>query len=109
VKLPGADHVVVDERKVREYLLSRSHPIGRFKAAVFARAGFRAQNWREFVSAVRVLAVQGDAMPGEPNKYGVKYLVSGTIMGPTGKLEVITVWLIPTEGGPPRIVTVYPR
>jgi len=39
------------------------------------------------VSAVRVLAVQGAAMPGEPNKYGVKYLVSGTIMGSTGKLR----------------------
>ena len=109
MKLPDADHIVVDERKVREYLLSRSHPIGRFKAAVFARVGFRAQNWREFVSAVRVLAVQGDAVPGEPNEYGVKYMVSGIIMGPAGKLEVTSVWLIPTEGGAPRLVTVYPR
>jgi hypothetical protein len=47
VKLPQADRAVVDERKVREYLLSRAHPIGRFKAAFFARAGFEAENWSE--------------------------------------------------------------
>ena len=109
MKLPGADHLVVDERKVREYLLSSSHPIGRFKAAAFARVGFDAQNWRQFISAIRNLALRGDAVPSEPGMYGVKYLISGTIIGPSGKLEVTTVWLIPTEGGAPRLVTVYPR
>ena len=37
MNLPNADRAVIDARKVRSYLLSRSHPIGRFKAA-FARA-----------------------------------------------------------------------
>jgi hypothetical protein len=110
VKLPAADRAVVDERKVREYLLSHSHPIGRFKAAFFARAGFRAENWHEFASAVRDLALRGDAVRGEPSEYGSKYLISGTIMGPQGiKLEVTAVWLIPTAVDVPRLVTVFPR
>jgi len=109
VKLPHADRVFIDERKIREYLLSRSHPIGRFKAAFFARAGFRAENWRDFASALRDLALRGEATRGELSEYGAKYLVSGTIMGPQGlKLEVTAVWLIPS-GGVPRLVTVYPR
>ena len=72
MKLPGAERVIVDERKVREYLLSPSHPIGRFKAAFFARAGFRAENWQEFVAALRDLAVRGEAVQGEASKYGEK-------------------------------------
>lgn len=35
MKLPNGQKAVVDERKVREYLLSASHPVGRFKARFF--------------------------------------------------------------------------
>ena len=110
MKLPQADRAIVDERKVREYLLSRSHPIGRLKAAFFARAGFEAKNWAALSSQLRELAVSGDATRGDAGEYGVKYLISGILKGPRGLgLEVTTVWLVPTGGGVPRLVTVYPR
>jgi len=110
VKLPKADRAIVEERKVREYLLSKSHPIGRFKAAFLARVGFEAEDWGELASQLRALAVEGDAIRGEASKYGEKYLISGILKGPRGpRLEVTTVWLVPTGGGAPRLVTVYPR
>lgn len=110
MRLPHADRAVVDERKVRDYLLSRSHPIGRFKASFFARAGFEAENWRDLASQLRELAMRGDATRGEVSEYGVKYMISGILKGPQGlNLEVTTVWLVPTKGGAPRLVTVYPR
>lgn len=110
MKLPHADRAIVDERKVRDYLLSRSHPIGRFKAAFFARAGFEVENWVELASRLRELAVRGDATRGEAGKYGVKYMIFGILKGPRGPgLEVTTVWLVPAGGGAPRLVTVYPR
>ena len=43
--LPNADRAVVDAAKVRDYLLSSEHPVGRFKAAVFASAGYQRDNW----------------------------------------------------------------
>ena len=105
MKLPQADRAVVDERKVRDYLLSKSHPIGRFKAA-----GFEAENWVELASRLRELAVRGETTRGEANEYGVKYMISGIPEGPRGPgLEVTTVWLVPTRGDAPRRVTVYPR
>jgi hypothetical protein len=73
VKLLNAERVVIDARKVRGYLLSRSHPIGRFKAAYFARAGFEAGNWADLVSQLRELAVGGEAVPGATTEYGQKY------------------------------------
>jgi hypothetical protein len=44
VLLPNADRAIVDDAKVREYLLSPSHPIGRFKSVFFAGLGFSTQN-----------------------------------------------------------------
>jgi hypothetical protein len=40
VQLPNPDRAVVDDAKVRDYLLSPSHPVGRFKAVFFAALGF---------------------------------------------------------------------
>jgi hypothetical protein len=37
--LPNPDHAVVDPAKVREHLLSPTHPVGRFKAVVIQRLG----------------------------------------------------------------------
>ena len=65
MKLPNADRAMVDERKVRDYLLSKSHPIGRFKAVFLARVGFEAGTWGDLVSQLRELAVRGDAIRGE--------------------------------------------
>ncbi|HKH48502.1 MAG TPA: adhesin, partial [Thermoanaerobaculia bacterium] len=45
MKLPGADRAIVDEAKVRDYLLSSEHPVGRFKAAFFANVGYTRQDW----------------------------------------------------------------
>ncbi len=110
MKLPNAGHAIVEERKVRDYLLSKSHPIGRFKAALFARVGFEAEDWAELASQLRALAAHGDALRGEASKYGERYLISGILKGPRGlPLEVTTVWLVPREGSAPRLVTVYPR
>jgi hypothetical protein len=43
LRLPTAEPVRIDEEKVRGYLLSPTHPVGRFKARVFARLGFEEQ------------------------------------------------------------------
>lgn len=42
VKLPGAERAFIDPSKVRDYLLSESHPVGRFKAAFFIALGYSA-------------------------------------------------------------------
>jgi hypothetical protein len=44
--LPNADRAVVDKAKVRGYLLSPAHPVGRFKARFFVSLGYTAEEWR---------------------------------------------------------------
>jgi hypothetical protein len=50
VRLPRTGQVQIDERKCRSYLLSRTHPVGRFKARVFAAVGFDTTNVEGFVA-----------------------------------------------------------
>jgi hypothetical protein len=49
VKLPESDRVRIDEQKIWSYLLSPTHPVGRFKARGFAAwASTRAAHRRLF-------------------------------------------------------------
>jgi len=56
VKLPGAEAAVVEPEKVRDYLLSPTHQVGRFKAAFFAALGHSQQNWADLEQDLRNLA-----------------------------------------------------
>jgi hypothetical protein len=110
MKLPNAQKAVVDERKVREYLLSPSHPVGRFKARFFGSIGFPPEAWSGFVNALQRLAAEGEARVLEDSEYGQKYAVRGEISGPGSRpAEVESVWIIRAGDDKPRLVTVYPR
>jgi len=109
MKLPNGEKAVVDERKVREYLLSSSHPVGRFKARFFESLGFPPEAWSGFVEAVQRLAREGEAQMLEESEYGQKYAVRGRIGGPGARqAEVDSVWIIRAGDDTPRLVTVYP-
>lgn len=48
---PGAERAVIDPAKVRDYLLSTVHPVGRFKAIVFQALGYTAEEWQRLRDA----------------------------------------------------------
>jgi hypothetical protein len=65
VKLPGGERAIVDPEKLRDYVLSRMHPVGRFKAAFFASLGYEIDNWQDLDRALRAAARQAEADPEE--------------------------------------------
>lgn len=110
MSLPNADRVVIDVRKLRDYALSETHPVGRFKAAFFISLGFSAHDWAELEMQLRQIAWEGTAQAGEHNGYGQKYVVRGTLRGQEGKSAgVVTVWIVLNGESAPRFVTVYPE
>lgn len=109
VRLPNAGRAVIEERKVREYLLSRTHPVGRFKARVFAALGFDARAVDAFVAELRRIATEGDVAAVEDIEFGRKYTVVGELRGPAGAARVLTVWIEETGQASVRLVTVRPR
>jgi hypothetical protein len=110
VKLPEADRVIIDPGKLRDYVLSPTHSIGRFKAVFFTRLGLTPENWERLEVEVRRLARQEEAEPGGETFFGVKYVVRGIITGPMGTSATVrTVWIVLRGEQVPRLVTIYPE
>ena len=109
MRLPHAEHAVADAAKIRDYLLSHEHPIGRFKAVFFEALGYGTADWGRLRSDLLEVCRSGAATEGLPSPFGVKYEVRGTLQGPSGRrAEVVTVWVILRGGAVPRFVTAFP-
>lgn len=93
--LPNADRAVVDLRKLADYCLSPTHPVGRHKAAVFRAAlGLTAAD----ADALRTVLVAGvrtaDAVPGRADEYGERYETDIVMTTPTGTATVRAAWIV---------------
>ena len=109
VRLPARERAQVEPAKVRDYLLSREHPVGRFKAAFFEALGYSANAWQRLESDIRQLATNGDASPGEQSRYGKKYEIRGALRGPSGAVaQVVTIWIVRSDEETARFVTAFP-
>ena len=108
--LPSVERAHIDPAKVRDYLLSHSHPVGRFKAVVFQALGYKAEEWERLRDDLLALARTTEAIPGQASTFGQKYEVSGTLRGPNGREARFTcVWLAPVDDEAPRFITAFPR
>jgi hypothetical protein len=108
VKIPGAERAFVDPAKVRDYLLSPEHPVGRAKAQFFVQLGFERTNCMVLRDQLLRLATT-DAAVGDTTRFGQKYVVRGTIERPaSGGVALIAIWIILNGEDFPRFVTAYP-
>jgi hypothetical protein len=109
VLLPNADRATIDPAKLRDYLLSPTHPIGRFKARFFAALGYAPERWQELDAAFRIQHLTQDAEPAGIVASGQKYTIRAILNGPNGQSAVVvSVWFILSSGAAPRFVTAYP-
>ncbi len=110
MRIPNADRAVIDPAKLHGYLLSRSHPIGRFKAAFFLALGYSLEDWRQLEADLRSQHLSQDATREKQTPYGQKYAIRATLVGPLGdSADVVSVWVVRTGEEFPRFVTAYPE
>ena len=108
MKIPNGERAIVDAAKVRDYLLSPAHRVGSAKARFFAQLGFDQRNWTVLQDELRPFAKQ-EAQLGGATRFGQKYVVTGTMQGPSGRVvPVVVVWIVLTGEDVPRFVRVYP-
>jgi hypothetical protein len=109
MKLPGGDQAIVDDAKVRDYLLSLEHPVGRFKAVFFASLGYTRDQWQRLQQYLLQLRQSGTVEQGPQSAFGQKYEVRGILQGPSGgRAEIVTVWIVLNGEQSPRFVTAFP-
>jgi hypothetical protein len=109
MRVPGSERAVVDVAKVRDYLLSHEHPVGRFKAVFFETLGYSRDAWPRLQRDLLDLIQTGTAVEGQTSQFGRKYEVRGIVQGPYGRgAELVTVWVILVGDEAPRFVTAFP-
>ena len=107
--LRNADHAIIEPGKLRGYLLSRTHPVGRFKAIFFRSLGYSVSRWQVLEADLRAHLVANEPEAEQVTPYGRKFVVRGSIVGPSGRTaELVTVWTILAGEDVPRFVTAYP-
>lgn len=110
MSLPNADRAEIDPAKIRNYLLSEIHPVGRFKAAFFASLGYSAERWELLRDDLLILARSSPVASEKPGPFGHSFEVDGMLTGPSGRSAgVRTVWIVRAAEDSPRFVTAFPR
>jgi hypothetical protein len=109
VRLPNWESAYIPSSKLHNYLLSETHPVGRWKARFFRALGFDETNVDVLEEHLMIIANSGDVKDVMPSAYGTKYVVEGLLQTPSGGLvQVRTVWIIEAGQSRPRFVTAYP-
>lgn len=109
LRIPNSDRAEIDPAKIRDYLLSEKHPVGRFKARFFRRLGYEPDDWARFTADLMTQHLGLDVYSAVETPYGIKYEIRGTLVGPAGRSGlVVSIWIVLAGEGFPRFVTAYP-
>ena len=109
MKLPNADKAIIPPEKLHDYVLSKSHPVGKFKAEFFQSLGYTSNDWPQLEADIRSIIDANDATAGEKTEYGQKFEVRGIITGSNLQtVEIVTAWIILNGDYNPRFITAYP-
>ena len=105
--LPNKENAEIPDKKLTHYLFARFHSIGKHKARVLQSAGFTDP---EILKKELLKLAQTENVTNMiETKFGMKYIIDGTIKTPDGYFfDVRTIWIIEHGKTIPRSVTLYP-
>jgi hypothetical protein len=79
VRLPNADHALIEVEKLRDYLLHEDHPQNRGKARLFAALGYTRENWPLLEGDIRTQHLNQEAITVGPRPYGEYWKVEANL------------------------------
>lgn len=108
MQLPNAENAFIDDRKLIDYCLSESHPIGKHKARVFkAILNFSLGDFSELKHAILGQVNKDSAVLTQSNQYGDLYVLDVILDNPPEKAKVRTSWIIRMDENFPRLTSCY--
>ena len=109
MRMPNAEHVFIEQVKLRDYLLSEAHEDGRHKAKMFNSVGFLGGMFRELEAELLRVGRENDVVEVEEVVWGTKYVVHGLVTAPDERRALVkSVWIIDKGNDAPRLVTARP-
>jgi len=93
-RLPGARLGIIEEQKIRRYLLAGGHPAGRAKAAFFIGFGFRTAEWQRLRDALLAHARSARVVSVSDTEFGKKYILEGRLSAPDSRRPRIRANLV---------------
>ena len=107
--LKNAQRAIIEERKIRDYVLNRDHPRGGSKArAIAAATGLGRLQHADLVRQIRQGILEHDAEVIGEYEGRPLYRVDVTIAGPKGMMRLRTGWIYEVDEDAPRLTTAYP-
>lgn len=108
MRIPNAENAFIDDRKLIEYCLSESHPIGKHKARVFKSAlNYALADFEELKNAILNEITRNNAVLTESNEYGAMYVVDVILTNPPRRAKVRTSWIVRIQEDFPRLTSCY--
>lgn len=101
-------NILIDDRKILDYILNYDHEQGRNKAKVFESAlNITLKNHLLLVNALRKATQQQEVIPIEKNKYGQKYQLDFMMSNGGKSVMVRSIWIVKNGENFARLVTCY--
>lgn len=111
MRLPHRKNAIIKREKLIHYLLSTTHPVGRYKAVFFRGIGFNDANVDQFKHELYKIAQINDVKNSRSSddSSGINYMIVGSLSAPNGEIySVETVWYIKIGTQDPSFITAYP-
>jgi len=109
MEFSNRENAYIPLSKLKDYLLSETHLVGKSKAKFLRSFGFNEMNIDMLVQGLISIAHSGDIKEVLSSPYGVKYVIDGLLRTPAGGfIEMRTIWITDKGQVRPRFVTAYP-
>lgn len=111
MKLSDHHVLVVEQKKLKEYLLNFGHDDGAPKARFFLTLGYGESTWRDLAETLREHAARNEVFQTVESSFGKKYIVKGPIRTFDGFIRepgIFSVWIVERDSSEARLVTAYP-
>ncbi len=108
MKLPFANNAIVDINKLKNYCLSKEHPVGKHKALVFETTigitSIDAENFRVFILG-EIINANAELM--SEDNFGTRFFVDLPYTTINKIVFIRTLWIILNNEKVPRLTSCY--
>jgi len=108
VLLPNAEHAFIDIRKLADYSLDPTHPVGRHKSIVFRSAlGFTSDDADTLHELLLRAVLVHEAALGRRDEFGQRYTVDFPVSTTFGSGVLRSAWIVRPDEDFPRLTTCF--